>query len=101
MNVVRFFRAQYLFVLGWHMICAVPMQAIGQNGAARLCRIPKVIYQLAELFLERENSEYVRPDKRPEFTAKVIHQWLRDLGVKTFNIEPGSPRGNGYLNRLT
>lgn len=32
----------------------------------------------------------------PEFTAKVIRQWLSSIGTKTLYIEPGSPWENGY-----
>ena len=40
-NVVRFFfKAQYLLVLDRHMMCPVPMEEIGQKGAAKLCRVP-------------------------------------------------------------
>ncbi len=41
MNVVRFlYKAQYLLVLDRHMMCPVPMEEIGQKGAAKLCRVP-------------------------------------------------------------
>ena len=56
-----------------------------------------VIYQLGELFLERGIPEHIRSNNGPEFTARAIRQWLRDLGVKTLYIEPGSPWENGYI----
>jgi len=56
-----------------------------------------VIYQLGELFLEKGIPEHIRSDNGPEFTARAIRQWLRDLGVKTLYIEPGSPWENGYI----
>jgi transposase InsO family protein len=56
-----------------------------------------VIYQLAELFIQRGIPEHIRSDNGPEFTARAIRQWLRDLGVKTLYIEPGSPWENGYI----
>ena len=56
-----------------------------------------VIDQLGELFLERGIPEHIRSDNGPEFTARAIRQWLRDLGVKTLYIEPGSPWENGYI----
>jgi len=31
-----------------------------------------------------------------EFTAQAVRDWLRELGVKTLFIEPGSPWENGY-----
>jgi hypothetical protein len=41
MNVVRFlYRAQCVLVLDRHMMCPVPMEEIGQKGAAKLCRVP-------------------------------------------------------------
>ena len=55
----------------------------------------EVIDQLAELFLGRGIPEHIRSDNGPEFTARAIRQWLRDLGVKTLYIEPGSPWENG------
>jgi len=57
----------------------------------------EVIDQLAERFLERGIPEHIRSDNGPEFTARAIRQWLRDLGVKTLYIEPGSPWENGYI----
>jgi putative transposase len=57
----------------------------------------EVIYQLAELFIQRGIPEHIRSDNGPEFTARAIRQWLRDLGVKTLYIEPGSPWENGYI----
>ena len=64
---------------------------------ARRITSQEVIDQLAELFLERGVPEHIRSDNGPEFTAGAIRQWLRDLGVKTLYIEPGSPWENGYI----
>ena len=64
---------------------------------ARRIRSQDVIYQLGELFLERGFPEHIRSDNGPEFTARAVRQWLRDLGVKTLYIEPGSPWENGYI----
>ncbi len=33
----------------------------------------------------------------PEFTSKVVRDWLNRVGVKTLFIEPGSPWENGYV----
>ncbi len=38
----------------------------------------------------------LRSDNGPEFTARVVRQWLGELGVKTLFIAPGSPWENGY-----
>jgi transposase InsO family protein len=32
-----------------------------------------------------------------EFTANTVRSWLKDLGVTTLFIEPGSPWENGYV----
>ena len=57
----------------------------------------ELIYQLAELFLERGIPEHIRSDNGPEFTARAIREWLGDLAVKILYIEPGSPWENGYI----
>lgn len=64
---------------------------------ARRITAQDVIYQLGELFLERGIPEQIRSDNGPEFTARAVRQWLKDLGVKTLYIEPGSPWENGYI----
>ncbi len=56
-----------------------------------------VIEQLYELFLLRGVPEHIRSDNGPEFTAKMVRDWLGELGVKTLFIEPGSPWENGYI----
>lgn len=33
----------------------------------------------------------------PEFTATVVRNWLKRVGVRTLFIEPGSPWENGYV----
>jgi putative transposase len=55
-----------------------------------------VIDQL-DLFLLRGVLEHIRSDNGPEFTSKTVRRWLKNLGVKTLFIEPGSPWENGYI----
>jgi len=55
-----------------------------------------VLYRLTELFVSRRPPDYIRSDNGPEFTAKVVREWLSRVGVKTLYIEPGSPWENGY-----
>lgn len=55
-----------------------------------------VVEQLAELFIYRGIPKYIRSDNGPEFTAKIVRNWLDRLGVGTLFIEPGSPWENGY-----
>jgi len=54
-------------------------------------------YTLSGLFLEHGVPEHMRSDNGPEFVAKAIREWLRNLGVRTLFIEPGSPWENGYV----
>lgn len=56
-----------------------------------------VIHNLADLFITRGVPEHIRSDNGPEFTARAVRKWLRDLGVRTLYIEPGSPWENGYI----
>lgn len=51
---------------------------------------------LSNLFLLYGVPEHIRSDNGSEFTAKVVREWLEDLGVKTLFIEPASPWENGY-----
>ncbi len=55
-----------------------------------------VLETLADLFLIREKPKYIRSDNGAEFTAKILKDWLNDLGVKTLFINKGSPWENGY-----
>jgi len=56
-----------------------------------------VIEVLSDLFITVGIPEHIRSDNGPELTAKVLREWLSDLGVKTLFIEPGSPWENGYI----
>jgi putative transposase len=56
----------------------------------------EVLYSLTDLFIRYGIPEHIRSDNGPEFTAKVVRQWLENIGVKTLFIEPGSPWENGY-----
>jgi putative transposase len=63
---------------------------------ARKLNSDDVLETLTRLFAEHGPPDYIRSDNGPEMTAKVVRDWLRDLGVKTLFIEPGSPWENGY-----
>ncbi len=63
---------------------------------ARRFRADDVLHRLAELFLQHGKPEYIRSDNGPEFTAKAVRQWLKQVGVGPLFIEPGSPWENGY-----
>lgn len=50
---------------------------------------------LKEVLINEGLPDYIRSDGS-EFTATLVKDWLRSLGVKTAYIEPGSPWENGY-----
>ena len=50
-----------------------------------------------DLFIERGTPKFIRSDNGPEFVAELIREWLKDLGVQTAFIEPGSPWENVYI----
>jgi transposase InsO family protein len=51
---------------------------------------------MADLFLLHGIPEHIRSDNGPEFTARLLRNWMKDIGIKTLFIEPGSPWENGY-----
>jgi putative transposase len=64
---------------------------------ARNFKAHDVVDLLTDLFTGRGAPEYIRSDNGPEFTAKVVRNWLSRVSVKTLYIEPGSPWENGYV----
>jgi len=63
---------------------------------SRKLRSDDVLERLAWLFVTRGVPDHIRSDNGPEFTAKAVRTWLKNVGVKTLFIEPGSPWENGY-----
>lgn len=59
-----------------------------------------VLEVLAELFLIHGLPNHIRSDNGSEFTAAALKAWLKELGVHTAYIEPGSPWENGYNERF-
>jgi transposase InsO family protein len=55
-----------------------------------------VVARLQQLFERRGSPDFIRSDNGPEFIAMAVKEWLRDTGVKTLYIEPGSPWENAY-----
>ncbi len=53
---------------------------------ARQYRSEQVLERLAELFVERGTSAYLRSDNGSEFTATAVREWLGRVGVKTLFI---------------
>jgi putative transposase len=50
-----------------------------------------VIDTLAELFAMRGVPRHIRSDNGPEFIARAIQRWTKQLSIETLYIEPGSP----------
>jgi len=55
-----------------------------------------VLHCLTDLFVAHGPPEHIRSDNGSEFTAKAVRRWLKNTGVRTLYIEPGSPWENGY-----
>jgi len=64
---------------------------------ARRMNSDDVLERLSWMFVTRGAPDHIRSDNGPEFTAKVVRDWLERVGVKTLFIEPGSPWENGYV----
>lgn len=62
----------------------------------RRIRSQDIILILADLFIQHGIPEHIRSDNGPEFIARKLRKWLKEIGVKTLYIEPGSPWENGY-----
>ena len=67
---------------------------------ARKIRAHDMLEVLADLFARHGPPEHLRSDNGPEFTAKLVRQWLARLGVQTLYIEPGSPVGERLQREL-
>lgn len=55
-----------------------------------------VLVCLSDLILVCGVPDHIRSDNGAEFTAHLIKDWLKKIGVKTLYIEPSSPWENGY-----
>jgi putative transposase len=55
-----------------------------------------VIDTLAELFSMRGVPRHIRSDNGPEFIARAIQHWTKQLLIETLYVEPGCPWENGY-----
>jgi putative transposase len=69
----------------------MPSHQGGQNAS-----FPRRFRTTGHLFIYRGLPGFSRSDNGPEFTAKVVRNWLQRLNVQTLFIEPGSPWENGY-----
>jgi transposase InsO family protein len=65
--------------------------------ADRSLRAVDVLAWLKRAIEEHGAPEFIRSDNGPEFIAKLLRRWLRDHGIKTLYIDPGSPWQNGFV----
>ena len=63
---------------------------------ARSIRAVDVVQVLERLIEERGAPEFIRSDNGPEFIAEAVREFLRERGLKTLFIAPGSPWENAY-----
>lgn len=62
----------------------------------RSCKSTDVVKTLSSLFRQHGTPTLIRSDNGPEFAAKAIQDFLKDLPTNTAFVEPGSPWQNGY-----
>jgi transposase InsO family protein len=56
------------------------------------------VITVVEVAIERYGRpKHLRSDNGPEFIAYVIQDWLKQSGIKTLYIKPGSPWENGHI----
>ena len=64
---------------------------------SRSCTGPDVVNTLGKLFRLHGVPEHIRSDNGPEFIAKAVRSFLKQLGVGTLFIQPGAPWENAYI----
>ena len=57
----------------------------------------QVLATLWQAMVQYGIPAYIRSDNGSEFIANKVQQWLKDNGIKTIYIDPGSPWQNGYI----
>ena len=60
-------------------------------------RAVNVITVVEAAFARYGRPRHLRSDNGPEFIAYAIQDWLKEQGVKTIYIKPGSPWENGHI----
>ena len=58
------------------------------------------ICALAEAMAERGGPAHIPSDNGPEFIAREVQDWLREMGIATIYIDPDSPLQNGHVDRF-
>ncbi len=67
------------------------------SHVARRITAADVLMILSKLFVKHGLPTHIRSDNGPEFVAKELVSWLKNLDVQTSFITPGSPWENGYI----
>jgi putative transposase len=57
----------------------------------------QVLATLWQAMMQYGIPAYIRSDNGSEFIANKVQQWLKENGIKTIYIDPGSPWQNGYI----
>ena len=65
--------------------------------ADRALRSQDVLAWLQKAIEQHGAPAYVRRDNGSEFSARIVQRWLKEHGIKTIYIEPGSPWQNGFV----
>lgn len=65
--------------------------------ADRALKSRDVLEWLQKAVQEHGAPDYLRSDNGPEFIATVVQRWLKEKGVRTLYIDPGSPWQNGFV----
>jgi transposase InsO family protein len=85
---------------GKRLRCLTIVDEFTREGLAIRCArsltAGDVVRVLEELMARHGKPQCIRSDNGPEFVADAVKTWLRDHGVGTHYIEPGSPWQNPY-----
>lgn len=61
----------------------------------------KTVQALMEKMIDKYRvPAFIRSDNGPEFIGRSFGEWLKEKGIKTLYIDPGSPWQNGYVESL-
>ena len=63
----------------------------------RALKSADVLHWLQNAITKHGAPEHLRSDNGSEFIAKIVQRWLKENGIKTIYIEPGSPWQNGFV----
>jgi putative transposase len=70
---------------------AIAIEVDTSLGGGRVVRV------LNQLKRQRGLPQQIRSDNGPEFTSRMLDQWIYEQGVRWHYIQPGRPMENGYV----